>query len=75
MRCDGSPSARADGGRAGRDYWRTEHGVDRMADDYRRVIAAAADMPAPRPSGLPAHLTRDYSSLAASIAAEIGVEL
>jgi glycosyltransferase involved in cell wall biosynthesis len=62
-------------GRAGFDYWRTEHTVDRMADDYGRVIAEAAGLPSPRPSGLPAHLTSDYSSLAASIATEIGVAL
>lgn len=62
-------------GRAAREYWKTEHHVDRMGDDYRRVIAAAADAPSPHPTGLPRHLTSDYGALAASIANEIGVEL
>jgi glycosyltransferase involved in cell wall biosynthesis len=62
-------------GRAAHEYWKAEHHVDRMADDYRRVIATAVGTPAPKASGLPAHLTRDYGTLAASIASEIGVEL
>ena len=62
-------------GRAAQGYWRREHHVDVMADDYRRLIAAAAGAPAPKVPGLPRHLTNDYSALAASIASEIGVQL
>ena len=46
-----------------------------MVEDYRRVIAQAASVPARPIAGLPAHLTDDYSALAASIATEIGVTL
>jgi hypothetical protein len=42
-------------GRAGRDYWEREHTVARMATDYERVIAIAAELPMPAFSG-PAHL-------------------
>jgi hypothetical protein len=62
-------------GRAAQEYWKMEHHVDRMVDDYRRVIATAASSPTPRVAGLPAHLTNDYGALAASIANEIGVDL
>jgi glycosyltransferase involved in cell wall biosynthesis len=62
-------------GRAAHEYWRREHHVDLMADDYRRVIATAAGAPAPKAPGLPRHLTNDYGALAASIASEIGLEL
>jgi glycosyltransferase involved in cell wall biosynthesis len=62
-------------GRAGHAYWKHEHHVDVMAEDYRRVIAQAAMTPAPTPAGLPQHLTNDYGGLAASIAREIGVEI
>jgi len=34
-------------GRAGQVYWLAEHTPDAMADDYERVIAAAADRPPP----------------------------
>ena len=66
---------RASLGKAGHDYWKAEHHVGLMADDYRRVIAQAAATPAPAAAGLPAHLTNDYSARAASIAREVGVEL
>ena len=62
-------------GNAGREYWHAEHHVDLMADDYRRVIALAAARPAPTVTGLPAHLTNDYSARATSIAREVGVEI
>jgi len=62
-------------GKAGHAYWAQEHTLELMADDYRRVIAQAALLPAPAIAGLPAHLTNDYSARAASIARDIGVEL
>ena len=61
-------------GKAGNEYWKAEHLVGMMADDYRRVIALAAARPAPDVTGLPAHLTNDYSARAKDIARELGVE-
>ena len=62
-------------GKAGREYWQANHHLDLMVEDYRRVIAQAASVPARPIAGLPAHLTDDYSALATSIAREIGVDL
>lgn len=42
-------------GAAGRAYWEREHTVDRMADDYDRMLRLAAARPAPPPQG-PRHL-------------------
>jgi glycosyltransferase involved in cell wall biosynthesis len=71
----GDPASREALGNAGREYWKANHHISLMADDYRRVIALAASTPAPSPTGLPDHLTNDYSARAMSIAREIGVEL
>ena len=60
---------------AGHAYWKTEHRVDLVAGDYRRVITQAAALPAPAAHGLPPHLTNDYSARATSIARELGVEI
>jgi hypothetical protein len=49
--------------------------MSQMASDYARLITTAAALPVPTVQNLPAHLTDDYSDLAASIAREIGVEL
>ena len=54
--------------RRGYEYWRREHTPELMVDDYRRVIQAAASRPAPVPTGLPAHITNDYSETARQIA-------
>jgi glycosyltransferase involved in cell wall biosynthesis len=62
-------------GKSGHEYWRREHQMSAMADDYLRLINLAAGLPAPETQHLPAHLTDDYSALAASIARELGVEL
>jgi hypothetical protein len=61
--------------KAGREYWRANHRLELMADDYRRVIAQAASVPARPNTDLPAHLTEDHSALATSIAREVGVDL
>jgi len=66
----GDRALRESMGRAAHDYWKAEHHVGLMADDYRRVIAQAAQLPAPAPAALPAHLTKDYGELAASIERE-----
>jgi hypothetical protein len=62
-------------GKAGHEYWAREHQMSQMASDYARLITTAAALPVPTVQNLPAHLTDDYSDLAASIAREIGVEL
>jgi glycosyltransferase involved in cell wall biosynthesis len=61
--------------RAGHEYWASNHTLEAMAEDYRRVLAQAAARPAPRPTDLPAHFTRDYSALARDIVARFGVTL
>ncbi len=62
-------------GRAAHDYWKQEHDVVLMAEDYRRTIVTAAALPDPRPTRLPSHLRRDYSERVTSIADEIGIDL
>ena len=61
--------------RAGHDQWSREHTLEIMAIDYRRVLAAAAARPAPRPSGLPAHFIEDHSEVAHRIARQFGADL
>lgn len=67
------PERRAALGTRARRYWERHHRETAMADDYRRVIHAAAAAPAPRPRGLPAHLGTDGMEQARAIAAEVGV--
>jgi glycosyltransferase involved in cell wall biosynthesis len=61
--------------RSGRAYWSREHGIELMAEDYRRIMRDAAALVAPRPEGLPSHFTADHSSLALGIAGQMGVEI
>jgi glycosyltransferase involved in cell wall biosynthesis len=60
-------------GGAGHRYWLANHTVDRMVDDYRRIIAVAAERPAPAPTDLPAHFTDDHSGTARDIASRFGL--
>ena len=69
------PRFRADLGRAGHAYWTANHTVEIMANDYRRVIALAAERPAPAISDLPAHFTEDHSTHARAIAQRFGLPL
>ncbi|HET7618433.1 MAG TPA: hypothetical protein VFK20_07985, partial [Vicinamibacterales bacterium] len=46
-------------GRAAHAWWSREHTFERMAADYRRVIADALERPAPEVA-LPAHLRADH---------------
>ena len=46
-----------------------------MAEDYRRVLPAAAASPAPSVSDLPAHFTDDYSGLTRRTADRFGVDV
>ena len=67
------PARRAALGRQGRRYWKRTAGMAAMAEDYRRVIRAAAALPAPDPDGLPAHLRADGLEHARELAASLGV--
>ncbi len=69
------PRLRTSLGQAGHAYWLANHTVDRMADDYRRIIGIAAARPAPAPTDLPAHFTEDHSGTARAIAAQFGMTL
>lgn len=66
---------RADLARNGAAYWERHHTLDLMAADYARVIGAAAARPAPTPTGLPAHITEDYSGTARALARRFGVDV
>ena len=52
------PRLRASLGAAGQRYWEREHSMPRMVEDYERVMAEAAALPAPRVT-LPRHLVND----------------
>jgi glycosyltransferase involved in cell wall biosynthesis len=52
------PALRATLAAAGREFWEREHSVERMLDDYRRVLPIAAATPAPAPV-LPPHMVTD----------------
>ncbi len=67
------PARRAALGRRGRRYWERAFGMAAMADDYRRVIRAAAALPAPCPDDLPSHLRADGLEHARDITGRMGV--
>ena len=57
--------------------WRTHHTMEEMANDYRRIIRAAASprpVPAPPPD-LPAHFTGWLPEPARAIARQFGLSL
>jgi glycosyltransferase involved in cell wall biosynthesis len=70
----GEPRLRASLARAGHAYWSAHHTLDVMADDYRRLIAAAA-RPAPVVTDLPSHFTDDHSRTARAITERLGISL
>jgi glycosyltransferase involved in cell wall biosynthesis len=70
-----APQLREDLGRAGQRHWAAHHTLEAMADDYRRVLAAAADRAAPRPADLPPHFVEDGLEPARAIARRFGVEV
>jgi glycosyltransferase involved in cell wall biosynthesis len=63
---------RAELGAAGRRYWEEEHSVERMAGDYRRVLAAAAARPVPEVSR-PAHLVTNGDRILRRVLEELGL--
>jgi glycosyltransferase involved in cell wall biosynthesis len=62
-------------GRAGHAFWRANHTLDIMANDYRRLLPAAAADPAPEPDDLPAHFVADHSETANAIADRFQVSI
>jgi glycosyltransferase involved in cell wall biosynthesis len=65
---------RATLGSRAREYWRANHTMDRMANDYGRVIAAAANRMTPKVA-LPPHVRADGTDLAIRLAADVGVDV
>jgi glycosyltransferase involved in cell wall biosynthesis len=67
---------RADLARTGYEFWCTHHTMEVMANDYRRIIRAAAARRAPAPPpDLPSHFTDDYSERARAIASQFGLSI
>jgi glycosyltransferase involved in cell wall biosynthesis len=66
------PALRARLGQAAAEYWRREHTVDRMVDDYRGLIARALLAPAP-PASLPPHLRDEGCGVLAAISEQFGL--
>jgi glycosyltransferase involved in cell wall biosynthesis len=66
------PGLRGRLGEAAQAYWRREHSVERMVDDYRRVIGRAVDRPAPAAT-LPAHATDTGERLLRTLVAPFGL--
>lgn len=62
-------------GRAGHAYWKANHTLDVMVGDYRRLLALAADRPAPAPANLPAHFSDDHSGTVRAIASRFGLDI
>lgn len=65
-------SLRASLGLEARRYWMAHHTVERMADEYRRLIPRAASI-TPRPRTLPAHLTNTGAGTLQTVMRELGL--
>ncbi len=59
-------------GLAARAHWERSHTLACMAEDYARVLGRALVRPAVPPRGLPAHLVRDGTEVAAPAAGRDG---
>ena len=66
------PAFRERLGHAAADYWRREHTVERMVDDYRGLIARALAAPTPA-AALPPHLRDDGGGVLAGISRQFGL--
>jgi glycosyltransferase involved in cell wall biosynthesis len=66
------PSFRAELGQAGRQHWLANHTLDHALEDYRRVIAQAAELPTPG-AALPQHLTADGTRTLQQVMAQFGL--
>ncbi len=63
-------------GRRGHEYWRTHHSMNRMVEDYLRLLTAAATLPDPPVSlELPRHLRTNGTELARTLLAETGASV
>jgi len=60
--------------RAGYTHWSSEHTLEAMASDYRRLIEQTTARPAPRVDDLPSHFTNDYTGLVSQILREFGLD-
>jgi len=69
------PQLRGDLGRGGHAYWAAGHTLQAMAEDYERLLTAAAAHSAPEPSDLPSHVADDHSEPAREIARRLGVDV
>jgi hypothetical protein len=67
---------RASLGAAARRHYEAQHTLPQMADDYERLLAQAAALPAPDPAAidLPAHFLDDHSGRLRRLLAETGLE-
>lgn len=63
---------RASLGRSAAAWWAREHTVERMADDYERVMDDARQRPAPSGAGVPAHLRRSHADTLQALTTPFG---
>jgi glycosyltransferase involved in cell wall biosynthesis len=61
--------------RAGHEYWQAGHTLPAMAEDYERLLVAAAARIAPEQTDLPSHFADDHSAAARQIAGRFGVDV
>jgi len=61
--------------RAGHAYWEAGHTLQAMAEDYERLLPAAAACVAPEQTDLPSHFRDDHSAAARHITARFGVDV
>jgi glycosyltransferase involved in cell wall biosynthesis len=66
------PALRASLGTAGQRYWEQQHSMPRMLEDYERILAEAAALPATQVA-LPAHLVTDGDRLLKGTLKDFGV--
>jgi glycosyltransferase involved in cell wall biosynthesis len=60
-------------GAAGQAWWRREHSLDAMVEDYVRVMDEARRRPLPDTSALPAHMTDSGGRTLARLVAPFGI--
>jgi hypothetical protein len=66
------PALRASLGAAGQRYWRQEHSLPAMLDDYERLLAAAAARPTPVVT-LPEHMVTNGEGVLKQVLHEFSV--
>src|SRR5205814_2062388 len=62
-------------GGAGHEYWRENHSLEAMAEDYEKILENAAARPAPSLAGLPEHFAGDHGEHARRIADAFGISV